>query len=86
MCLYAYTRHIFCMSVMYTHHLHPVLHFVYSLRCSVLQCVAVCCGALQCVAVHGNACLALVPITYSLWCSVLQGDGVCCRVMQCVAG
>jgi len=40
------------------------------LRCSVLQCVAVCCSVLQCGAV---------------WCSVLQCVAVCCSVFQCVA-
>ena len=39
-------------------------------RCSVLQCVAVCCSVLQCVAVC---------------CSVLQCVAVCCSVLQCVA-
>ena len=37
-------------------------------RCSVLQCVAVCCSALQCVAVC---------------CSVLQCVAVCCSVLHC---
>ena len=41
-----------------------------TVRCSVLECVAVCCGVLQCVAVR---------------CSVLQCVAVCCSVMQCVA-
>jgi len=39
-------------------------------RCSVLQCVAVCCSVLQCVAVC---------------CNVLQCVAVCCSVLQCVA-
>ena len=40
------------------------------IRCSVLQCVAVCCSVLQCVAVC---------------CSVLQCVAVCCSVLQCVS-
>ena len=40
------------------------------MRCSVLQCVAVCCSVLQCVAVCYNA---------------LQCVAVCCSVLQCVA-
>ena len=39
-------------------------------RCSVLQCVAVCRGVLQCVAVCFN---------------VLQCVSMCCSVLQCVA-
>ena len=39
-------------------------------RCSVLQCVAVCCSVLRCVAVC---------------CSVLQCVAVCCSVLLCVA-
>jgi len=38
-------------------------------RCSVLQCAAVCCSVLQCVAVS---------------CSALQCAAVCCSVSQCV--
>jgi len=40
------------------------------IRCSVLQCVAVCCSVKQCVAVC---------------CSVLQCVAVCCSVLQCVS-
>ena len=40
------------------------------MRCSMLQCVAVCCSLLQFVAVC---------------CSVLPCVAVCCRVNQCVA-
>jgi len=40
------------------------------LRCSVLQCVAVCCSVLWCVAVC---------------CSVLQCVAGCCSELQCVA-
>jgi len=36
-------------------------------RCSALQCVAVCCSTLQCVAVR---------------CSVLQCVAVCCSVLS----
>jgi len=45
-------------------------HIHMRLRCSMLQCVAVCCSVLQCVAV----CY-----------SVLQCVALCCRVLQCVA-
>jgi len=38
------------------------------MRCSALQCVAVCCSVSQCVAVC---------------CSVLQCVAVCCSVLQC---
>jgi len=41
-----------------------------AVRCSVLQCGAVCCSAVQCVAVR---------------CSVLQCGAVSCSAVQCVA-
>ena len=68
-----------------------------SLRCSVLQCVAVCFNVLQCVAVCCSVLLcvvvccslqecALVEWCFaSLRCSVLQCVAVCCNVLQCVA-
>jgi len=46
----------------------------FAMRCSALQCVAVCCSVLQCVA----QCVAVC-------CSVLQCVAVCCSVLQCVA-
>ena len=41
-----------------------------AVRCSVVQCGAVCCSVFQCVTVC---------------CSVLQCVAVCCSVLQCVA-
>ena len=60
------------------------------MRCSVLQCVAVCCSVLQCVAVCCNAlqCVAVccgVLQCVAVCCSVLQCVAVCCSVLQCVA-
>jgi len=53
--------------------------------CSVLQCVAVCCRVLQCVAVsdtvEGVSCMYVLCVC----CSVLQCGVVCCSVLQCVA-
>jgi len=43
---------------------------VNSVRCSVLQCVAVCCSVMQGAAIC---------------CSVLQGVAVCCYELQCAA-
>jgi len=60
------------------------------LRCSVLQCVAVCCCALHCVAVCCGV-LQYVAVRCSVLqcvavrCSVLQCVAVCCSVLQCVA-
>jgi len=52
----------------------------YLVRCSVLQCVAVCCSVLQCVAV----CCSVLQCG-AVWCSVLQCVALCCSVLQCVA-
>jgi len=49
------------------------------MRCSVLQCVAVCCWVLQCIAV----CCS--PLHIDMWCSVLQCVAERCSVLQCVA-
>ena len=71
-----------------------------AVRCSVLQCVAVCCSALSCVAVRYRVlqcvvvCCRCVPLCCSMLqhvacvavcCSVMQCVIVCCGVMQCVA-
>ena len=53
---------------------------VCDLRCSVLQCVAVCCSELQCVAV----CCSVLQCV-AVCCSVLQCLAKCCRVLQCIA-
>jgi len=67
-------------------------------RCSVLQCVAVCCSVLQCVAVCCSVlqCVAVccsvtrlvkmcdVPPN-CLHYSMLQCADMCCNVMRCVA-
>ena len=45
-------------------YIHITWYHIYTVCCSVLQCVAVCCSVLQCVAVC---------------CSVLQCVAVCCR-------
>ena len=47
------------------------------LRCSVLQCVAVCCSVLQCVAVCCSV-LQCVAVCGSVWLCV----AVCCTVLQ----
>jgi len=49
-------------------------------RCSALQCVAVCCSALQCVAVR---CSALQCV--AVRCSAVQRVAARCCVLQCVA-
>jgi len=62
-------------------------------RCSVLQCVAVCCSVLQWVAVGCSVlqcvevyCSVLQYVTcVAMRCSVLQCVVVCCSVLQCVA-
>ena len=68
-----------------------------SLRCSVLQCVAVCCNVVLCDAVWFSASVVLFLSTskgafevYMLQCvavrySVLQCVALCCFVLQCVA-
>jgi len=69
------------------------------MRCSVLQCVAVCCSALQCVAVcyllpyegickktlEEGKCAAACYSVIQMCCSVLQCVAVCCSVLQCIA-
>jgi len=73
-----------------------VLHS--QVRCSVLQCVAVCCNVMQCVAVvysvlqcvvccvlrHKVLHLQCVAVYCSLWQEVLHSQ-VRCIVLQCVA-
>ena len=53
-----------------------------AVRCSVLQCVAVCCSVLQScsgrIQQQDEQCVAVR-------CSVLQCVAVCCSVLQCVA-
>jgi len=49
-------------------------------RCSALQCVAVCRSVLQCVA---ECCSVLQSV--AVCCRVLQCVAVCCSVLQCVA-
>jgi len=49
------------------------------MRCSVLQCVAVCCSVLQYVAV------LYILICDAVCCSVLLSVAVCCSVLQFVA-
>jgi len=51
-----------------------VLQYITGLRCSVLQCFAVCSSVLHCVAPFHVCCSAF-------WCSVLR-----CVVLQCDAG
>jgi len=59
-------------------------------RCSVLQCVAVCCSVLQCVAVCCSALHTFIvyiqksALKSFFICSVLQCVAVCCSVLQCV--
>ena len=66
------------------------------MRCSVLQCVAVCCSALQCVAERetwklSNVYCKSLLLRYDemqcvvVRCSVLQRDALCCSALQCVA-
>ena len=63
-------------------------------RCSVLQCVAVCCSAfyasawihqirIQCWPIEGY--IMTGPRHVSVCCSVLQCVAVCCSVLQCGA-
>jgi len=58
-------------------------------RCSVLQCVAVCCSALQCAAVRCSVLQCVAVCCSALQCaaarcSVLQCVAVCCSALQCV--
>jgi len=62
-----------------------------AVRCSVLQCVAVCCsGAVRCSVVQYHSisfCLSLF-MSMHVWIdvySVLQCVAVCCSVLHCVA-
>ena len=64
------------------------------MRCSVLQCVAVCCSVLQCVHPSVVAIVAIVPATKEPYQSdipeghnspLTQCVAVCCSVLQCVA-
>ena len=71
-------------------HIYIWTGFVYTLRCSVLQCAAVCCSVLQCAAVCCSVlqCVAVccsVLQCVAVYCSVLQCIAVCCSVLQCVA-
>ena len=52
-------------------------------RCSALQCVAVCWSVLQRGTSHIVCCSVLHSV--AVCCSVLQCVAVCCSVLQCVA-
>jgi len=64
-------------------------------RCSVLQCDAVCCSVLQCVAVYQDkSCtlvlqapriIAIYVAFCSVCCNILECVAACCSVLQCVA-
>ena len=65
-------------------------------RCSALQCVAVCCSVLveesQPKRPRANekwrvcgVCVVIIEPSTGVCCSVLQGVAVCCSVLQCVA-
>jgi len=58
----------------YTHDMQQLCE----VRCSVLQCVAVCYSALPCVAV----CCSVLQCV-AVWCSVLQCFAVCRSVLRC---
>ena len=56
---------------------------MFAVRCSVLQCVAVCCSVLQ--PVRDALCLILnesCSQCVAVCCSVLQCVAVCCSVLQ----
>ena len=55
-----------------------VICFERKVKCSVLQCVAVCCSVLQCVAV----CCSVLQCV-AMCCNVLLCVAVCCSVLQC---
>ena len=57
-----------------------VLQCVVALRCSALQCDAVCCSVLQCV----TMCFSVLQCV-AVRRSVLQCVPVCCSTLQCVA-
>jgi len=52
---------------------------LFTLCCSVLQCVAVCCCVL-----HSGKGDGTRAVLFTLCCSVLQCVAVCCSVLQCV--
>jgi len=63
-----------------------------AVRCSVLQCVAVCCSSVlhcaprfECVAVHVAVCCSVLQCVAVVCCIVLQCVAVCCSVLPCVA-
>jgi len=53
--------------------------------CRVLQCVEVRCSALQCVAVCCSYRSKVTKVSLCVCCSVMQCVAVCCRVLQCAA-
>ena len=54
-----------------------------AVRCSVLQCVAVCCSAEDILLL--NVLCSVTTETFDVSRSVLLCDAVCCSVLQCVA-
>jgi len=56
-----------------------------AVRCSALQCVAVCavcCSALQCVLLCVAVCCSVLPACIAVYVAVC--GAVCCSVLQCV--
>ena len=77
---------------------HKCAYTDVAVRCSGLQCVAVCCRVLQCVDRRFSKlwwlgtgvlilmlqCVAVCWQCVAVCCSVLQCVAVCCSVLQCV--
>ena len=66
-----------------------VMH-IFTVFCSMLQCVAACCSVLQRVAAccsvlqHDAACCSVMQRD-AAWCSMMQRVAACCSVLQRVA-
>jgi len=69
-----------------------LVHFIKSVFCNVVQCVAVCCSVLQCVAVWCKVLqyvvvwCSVVPCVLqcvAAWCSVLQSVAICVSTPKC---
>jgi len=52
-----------------------LVHGIFKVCCSVLQCVVVCCSALRCVAEN-------MRVLSCVFCSVLQCVAVCCNMLH----
>jgi len=71
-CIVDWSKDLVCLTLL------PQILLQAPVRCSVLQCVAICCSVLQCVAV----CCSVLKCVAAWHTS--QRVAVCCSVLQCV--